>query len=167
MKLILMRHAKSSWDDPFLADHDRPLNTRGQRSAAVMGEWLRRNGHVPDRAVSSTSVRTCETFERLEFGVPVRFTGALYHAVAEKMMDVLQAEAHGTLLMLGHNPGMAEFAERLVQRAPAHDRFCDFPTCATLVLELETPGWEAGRVLDFAIPREVPQHRNLNLRRNS
>ncbi|MEO0938901.1 MAG: histidine phosphatase family protein [Pseudomonadota bacterium] len=155
MKLILMRHAKSSWDDPFLADHDRPLNGRGQRSAAAMGDWLRARGHMPDAAVSSTSVRTRETFERLRLGVPVRFTRALYHASAEGMMDVVAAETMGAMLMLGHNPGIAEFAARIVDVPPDHLRFDDFPTCATLVVDMETPGWGAGRVLDFAIPREV------------
>ncbi|MEM8577991.1 MAG: histidine phosphatase family protein [Pseudomonadota bacterium] len=150
-----MRHAKSSWDDPFLDDQARPLNARGQRSAAAMGRWLRARGHVPGIAVSSNSTRTYETFERLGLDVPVRLTQALYHARAEGMMDVLVAEKATSVLMLGHNPGIADFAARLVQAPPDHPRFDDFPTCATLVLDIETPGWGAGRVLDFAIPREV------------
>lgn len=120
-----------------------------------MGDWLRARGHVADAAVSSTSVRTCETFERLHFDCPVRFTGALYHAEPAAMMDVLEEETAATVLMLGHNPGIAEFAERLVETPPGHSRFEDYPTCATLVVDMTTPGWGAGRVLDFGIPREV------------
>lgn len=155
MKLILMRHAKSSWDDPFLADHDRPLNGRGRRSAAAMGDWLRGRGHVPEAAVSSSSLRTCETFQRLGFDAPVRFTKTLYHAGPEGMMNMLAEQTAEVVLMLGHNPGIAEFAERTVDVPPDHARFEDFPTCATLVVDIKAPGWGAGRVLDFAIPREV------------
>ncbi|MEL7099684.1 MAG: histidine phosphatase family protein [Pseudomonadota bacterium] len=150
-----MRHAKSSWDDPFAMDHDRPLNGRGRRSAAAMGDWLRAKGHVPEVAVSSSSLRTQQTFERLRLDVPVHFTKALYHASAEQMMAVMARAEGDAVLMLGHNPGIAEFAARLVSIPPDHPRFEDFPTCATLVLETKTPGWRAGRVLDFAIPREV------------
>ena len=56
--LILTRHAKSSWDDPFLNDHDRPLNKRGRKSAPVIAGWLRENGWLPDEVLSSTSART-------------------------------------------------------------------------------------------------------------
>ena len=73
LTLILMRHGKSAWDDPNLADHDRPLNDRGRASARSMGDWLRARGHVPDRAVSSSSTRTGQTFAGLGLDVPVSF----------------------------------------------------------------------------------------------
>ena len=158
--LILMRHAKSSWDDPDLADHDRPLNTRGIASAQTMGEWLRIQGHVPDAAVSSTSERTGQTYLGLGFDIPVTFTRALYHAGPEVMMEVLQEQADATVLMLGHNPGIADFADRLVTQPPPHPRFADYPTCATTVIGFDADtwndiGWREGQPIDFAIPREV------------
>lgn len=158
--LILMRHAKSSWDHPTLMDHDRPLNARGKASAHAMGDWLRRKGHVPEAAISSTSERTGQTFLRLAFDVPVRFSRALYHAGAETMMAVLKEQTEQTVLMLGHNPGIADFAERLVEQPPEHPRFLDYPTCATTIIRFDVDSWPeadwgGGLVVDFAVPREV------------
>ena len=65
-KVILLRHAKSSWDNPGLDDHDRPLNKRGRAASPVIGEWLTRKQHVPDAILCSTAVRARETLERLD-----------------------------------------------------------------------------------------------------
>ena len=158
--LILMRHAKSSWEDPDLTDHARPLNDRGRASAKAMGGWLRARGHVPDACVSSTSTRTGQTFLGLGLECPVTYTRALYHAGPDLMMEVLQDQTEATVLMLGHNPGIAEFAYRLVTTPPPHARFEDYPTCATTVIRFDThdwtqAGWRNGQPVDFAIPREV------------
>lgn len=158
--LILMRHAKSAWDNPNLADHDRPLNERGRASATAMGDWLRRKGHMPDAAISSSSTRTGQTFAGLGIDVPVSFTRALYHTGPEVMMDVLHAQDAPCVLMLGHNPGIAEFAARLVSRPARHPRFVDYPTGATTVIRFDVEGWNDigwrdGQPIDFAIPREV------------
>lgn len=158
--LILMRHAKSSWDDVTLPDHDRPLNDRGRASAQAIGDWLRAQGYLPGAAVSSTSQRTGETFHILGFDVPVQYTRSLYHAGPEVMMDILRDQVAQTVLMLGHNPGIADFADRLVAHAPRHPRFSDYPTCATCVIQFDTPnwndiGWREGQPIDFAIPRDV------------
>ncbi|WP_299627980.1 histidine phosphatase family protein [uncultured Tateyamaria sp.] len=158
--LILMRHAKSSWDDITQPDHERPLNDRGRASARAMGDWLRAQGHIPDAATSSSSQRTGETFLGLGFDVPVQFTRALYHAGPEVMMEVLREQVGETVLMLGHNPGIADFADRLVQHAPPHPRFVDYPTCATCVIRFDAEawndiGWREGQPIDFAIPREL------------
>ncbi|KIC48087.1 histidine phosphatase family protein [Tateyamaria sp. ANG-S1] len=158
--LILMRHAKSSWDHPNLTDHDRPLNDRGIASAKAMGQWLRDNGHLPDAAVSSSSERTGQTFLGLGLDIPITFTRALYHAGPEVIMEVLQEQNAETVLMLGHNPGIADFADRLVAQPPRHPRFADYPTCATTVIRFDVEGWNdigwrEGQPIDFAIPREV------------
>ncbi|MEL6884640.1 MAG: histidine phosphatase family protein [Pseudomonadota bacterium] len=158
--LILMRHAKSSWDTPTLSDHERPLNDRGRASASAMGDWLRARGHLPDAAVSSDSTRTGQTFVGLGFDVPVDYTRALYHAGPEVMMDVLRNQTAATVLMLGHNPGIADFAGRLVNAPPPHPRFDDYPTCATTVIRFDVDGWNDigwrnGQPIDFTIPREL------------
>lgn len=160
LRLILMRHAKSSWDDPRQADHDRPLNKRGRRSADALGDWLRDKGYLPDQALSSSSARTQETFERLRVNCPVHYQSSLYHAGPAAMMDALQQAQGQTVLMLGHNPGIAEFAARLVTHSPDHNRFHDFPTCATLVADFSTSAWSGIRFgfanpIEFVIPREL------------
>ena len=159
--LILMRHAKSSWDNPGLSDHARTLNARGRRSASAMGDWLRAEGWRPDEAVSSSSQRTRETFAGLRLNVPVHFTDDLYHADPDGMRAVLAQAAGETVLMLGHNPGIAAFAAMLVTAPPDHPRFADYPTCATLVARFDIDSWDrlrwqSGTPLAFVIPRELP-----------
>ena len=158
--LILMRHAKSAWDDPNLADHNRPLNTRGRNASVAMGDWLRARGHMPDAAISSSSTRTGQTFAGLGFDAPVSYTRTLYHAGPEVMLDVLRNQIVPCVLMLGHNPGIADFAGRLVTHPPRHPRFAEYPTGAITVIEFDATGWNdigwrSGQPIDFAIPREV------------
>jgi phosphohistidine phosphatase len=160
--LILMRHAKSSWDDFMQPDHDRPLNKRGIASARALGDWLRGKGYIPDKVISSSATRTQETFDGLNLSVTPEYTHALYHAGAEKMLDVLQGAQGACVLMLGHNPGIADFVERLVNASPAHARFLDYPTGATTVIRFDVENWRAvrfgqGTVQDFVIPRELPE----------
>lgn len=159
-RLILMRHAKSSWDDPRLDDHARPLNSRGERSARAMGDWLRHRGDVPDMVLSSDARRTRETAALLGFGADAQFTDRLYHASAGTMLEVLRGASGDCVLMIGHNPGIADLAERIVSEPPDHPRFFDYPTCATLIVEVPQGSWDAvafgnARVLDFVTPREL------------
>lgn len=160
LKLILMRHAKSSWDDPRLDDHDRPLDARGQNAAHRLGHWLREHDHIPDFAISSTSLRTRETFARLGFGCDTAYSVQLYHAQAHTLLAGLRVLNAQTVLLIGHNPGIAEFAERIVTRAPAHPKFEAYPTCATLVARFDAASWHEvmwgqGVPVDFVIPREL------------
>jgi len=164
LRLILVRHAKSAWDDPLQDDHDRPLNKRGQRAAHAMGDWLAKKQYLPAEVVSSTARRTLETWELMAPAFPdgtlLRRVPALYHAVPDGMLDVLQHCAASPVLMLGHNPGIAGFAAQLLARAPKHPRFGDYPTCATLVAEFDSPDWAevgfgTGRALDFAVPADL------------
>jgi len=158
--LILMRHAKSSWEFPALDDHARPLNDRGRRSAAVLGDWLRSRGHVPDQVLCSSATRTRETFAGLKLAVPVVFTDVLYAAGSVEMLEVLRRATARRILMLGHNPGIAELASDLVGTPPPHQRFEDYPTGATLVAEFQISDWdevdwEAGKAVDFVVPRDL------------
>lgn len=159
-RLILMRHAKSSWDDPLLDDHARVLNGRGRASADALGNWFRKKKYLPDQALVSDAARTRETFARLGIICETKFEGALYLAPAQRMMQVLKGASGKTVLMIGHNPGIAEFAEQIVGLTPDHTRFYDYPTGATLVVEFDIDDWSAlrvntGKVLDFVIPREL------------
>ena len=161
--LILTRHAKSSWDNPGLSDHARPLNKRGRKSAAAIGAWLKEQGWLPDELLCSSSVRTRETWERMGLEAhKLTFTDDLYHAPPDRMFRLLTAATGETVLMLGHNPGIAGFADAIVEQAPLHDRFFDYPTGATTVIRFgiddwRDVSWRSGKVLGFVIPRELPE----------
>lgn len=163
-RLILTRHAKSSWEVPTMSDHDRPLNARGREAAADLGGWLASRGYVPDEVLCSDAARTRETWQRIAPALPgtpaLVIKPALYHAAAEVMLAVLRHATGETVMMLGHNPGIAEFAARIVARPPAHPHFRRYPTAATLVASFEIDGWAEvgygmGAVRDFIVPREI------------
>ncbi len=113
-RLILMRHAKSSWRSGAPTDHERPLNGRGRRDAPKVGAELSRLGWVPERVLSSDSSRTRETFARMSaslgFEGEVNFLPVLYHAGIDELREVASRlpEAETTTLILGHNPGWEE-----------------------------------------------------------
>lgn len=158
-RLILIRHAKSDWDSPG-SDHHRGLNKRGYKSASAIGEWLRGQGYDADEVLCSDAKRTKETCARVRFKPEPRFLSSLYLAAPEEMRTALQSAQGHTVAMIGHNPGIAEFAKELVEMLPQHPRFLDYPTCATTVLEFDITNWShlrlhSGRVLDFVIPREL------------
>lgn len=118
-QLLLLRHAKSSWDDPALADFDRPLAPRGLKAAPLMGRELARRDWLPDLALVSPALRTRETWRlvsaELPARVPVEFAEGLFDATAGDILaEVQQAMASaGCLLVLGHNPGLEDLARRL------------------------------------------------------
>ncbi len=158
LRLILMRHAKSSWGDPGQDDHDRPLNKRGCASADALGDWLRAQGHVPDQILCSSAARTRETCERLRLDAPVTHLASLYLAAPQQMFAALGQATGKTVLMIGHNPGIATLAARIIDRPPAHLRFFDYPTGATLVTRFDAASWDTitnGRVVDFTVPHDL------------
>lgn len=161
LTLILMRHAKSSWDDPLSSDHARPLNKRGRASASAVGKWLTKNGYLPDELLCSTAERTRETYVRSGLNAAqTRFEDTLYHASADIMLQTLQSAQGRTVLMLGHNPGIGHLAELLAKQPSDHPRFFDYPSCATTVFSFEIDTWSdvqirKGEVRGFVIPREL------------
>lgn len=163
-RLILTRHAKSSWDDPAMPDHDRPLNDRGRAAAVQLGVWLASRGYVPGEVLCSDALRTRKTWSGLAPALPgtpiLRLKPALYHAGPDVMLAVLRHADADCVMVIGHNPGIAEFAARLVARAPANDAFQRYPTGATLVCDFVADSWAAigfgqGAVMDFVVPSEV------------
>lgn len=158
-RLILTRHAKSSWDDPRMEDHDRPLNDRGRRSARELGDWMASRGYEPEEVLCSTALRTRETWERvagapLEVRPVVRMEKRLYLADPATMLEVLRTATQPTVMMLGHNPGIAEFAAQLPARPPMDPDFRRYPTSATLVVDFQADSWadvqpSEGSVMDF------------------
>lgn len=164
LTLIVTRHAKSSWGHPALDDHDRPLNGRGRKSARAIAAWLAGKGYLPELVVVSDARRTLETWSLMAPVMPgttrMQSEPALYGASAETIGRVISAQEAETLMVIAHNPGIAEFAARMVTSPPVHPRFLDYPTCATTVLRFDVDRWRdatwgTGEVLDFVIPREL------------
>ena len=122
-RLILMRHAKSSWADGSLRDVERPLNPRGIRDAPRMAHLLEDIGWAPGRVVSSSAVRTRETWLGmagvLDVVPPVTFTDDLYHAGLAAIIAHAQGwpDDAGPVLLLGHNPGWEHAASTLCGEA--------------------------------------------------
>jgi phosphohistidine phosphatase len=163
-RLILTRHAKSSWDDPLTPDHDRPLNERGKAAAADLGQWLASRGYVPGEVLCSDAVRTRGTFSGMAPALPgtpvLELKPALYHAGPDVMMAVLKHGKADTVMVIGHNPGIAEFAHRLVSKTPISADFTRYPTGATLVVDFLIEDWAdvafgQGVTVDFVVPREI------------
>ncbi|MBK6467539.1 MAG: histidine phosphatase family protein [Rhodobacter sp.] len=163
-RLILTRHAKSSWDDPMTPDHDRPLNERGKAAAADLGQWLASRGHVPDEVLCSDALRTRATVSGIAPALPgtplLELKPALYHAGPDVMMAVLKHARGDCVMVIGHNPGIAEFAHRLVSKTPMSSEFTRYPTGATLVVDFAIDAWSEvafgqGVTVDFVVPREI------------
>jgi len=163
-RLILTRHAKSSWDDPLMSDHDRPLNERGKTAAADLGQWLASRGYVPEEVLCSDALRTRKTYSGIAPALPgtpvLELKPALYHAGPDVMLAVLRHATADVVMMIGHNPGISEFAARLVAHAPQNPEFHRYPTGATLVADFSIGSWaEAGfglgTTVDFVVPREI------------
>ena len=163
-RLILTRHAKSSWDDPMTPDHDRPLNDRGKAAAADLGQWLASRDYVPGEVLCSDAVRTRKTFSGIAPALPgatvLELKPALYHAGPDVMMAVLKHATAEVVMMIGHNPGIGDFAARLVAHAPVNADFARYPTGATLVVDFDISDWGqvafgTGVTVDFIVPREI------------
>lgn len=163
-RLILMRHAKSSWSDPGQRDHDRPLNKRGRRAATAVGGWLKARGYTVDQALVSNARRTQETWARVveaTGAAPTRYMSELYAAGEGAMLVALRgAPDVASVLMLGHQPGIGAFARRLLATPPADPGFEKYPSGATAIIDFEIDawadaGWGGGRLTDFVVPRAL------------
>ena len=161
-RLILTRHAKSSWDDPLMADADRPLNSRGKAAARELGDFLASRGLEPEEVLCSTAARTRETWDGVASAVietrpEVRFLEALYQANAETLLACLRTATAPTVMLIAHNPGIADFAASLPARPNYDPDFRKYPTCATLIVDFQIDSWAEvapgqGSMLDFFLP---------------
>jgi phosphohistidine phosphatase len=141
-QLFLLRHAKSSWDDSDLLDHDRPLAPRGERALKLIAEHLDREGVTPALVLCSSALRTQETFERiapsLGEGVVVQIERGLYGASEQRLLERLQAvdDDVESLMLIGHNPGVAQLARSLAGSGRnVADLRGKYPTGALATLE--------------------------------
>ncbi|MBX9695875.1 MAG: histidine phosphatase family protein [Cyanobacteria bacterium] len=141
--LFLLRHAKSSWDDLDLSDFDRPLNNRGEKAAPRIGKEMKKRAVTPDLILCSPSRRTKETLnlvvESAELvSAPVSFCDEIYEASVKDLLRVLhkQNKSHGSILMIGHNPGMESLLLDLT------GEFEHFPTAALASIDIEVDSWK-------------------------
>ncbi len=171
--LTLIRHAKSSWDDQSLKDHDRPLNVRGIYQAPMMGRFIARTylgiGGVnpllpmPDRLLSSTALRAVTTAQLMQ---PALGTGSeiitldprAYLAEPKTLLQLVREfpDHWNHVMIFGHNPGISEFAEDMLKR----DLIEEMPTCAAALLELPWDAWAAAdwkeaRLVGYITPRLI------------
>jgi phosphohistidine phosphatase len=168
-RLFVLRHAKSSWDDPGLEDHERPLAPRGRRAVKVLAEYLARNEIDPPLILCSSSRRTRETLEGLGLGGEVLIEEELYSASPGSVIERLHRVSPelGSVMVIGHNPAMQVLVLRLVA-AHAGDELDGsdlsqiqrkFPTGALATLELDCD-WSAlapgtARLADFVRPKQL------------
>ena len=141
--LTIVRHAKSSWDNPGLSDHERPLNKRGHRDAPLMGRRIARHGIRPSLIVSSPAVRAWSTARAVAraVGYPYEFLEKeplLYHASVDRILDVIRAqdERCNNLMLFGHNPGFTDFANFLVPGLTNN-----MPTAGVVCVEIDQDDW--------------------------
>lgn len=159
--LLVLRHAKSSWDDPSLDDHERPLNGRGRKDAPRIGAMLKTSGLTPDLVISSDAVRARATAQAAADAAG--YTGEvvrdrrLYLASPRDILAVLRdvrADDADTVMIVGHNPGLEELVLHLTAKPEP------MPTAALAQIELPIEEWQdltmsaRGRVVDLWRPRD-------------
>ncbi|MCH8302968.1 MAG: histidine phosphatase family protein [Proteobacteria bacterium] len=141
--LTILRHAKSSWKDSSLSDHDRPLNKRGEGDAPVMGARIQQAGIRPSLIVCSPAVRAWTTAKLIaqEISYPNEFLQRderLYLAGVQRIIDLLceQDVGFNSIMIVGHNPGFTDFANYLVPGLTNN-----IPTCGVVSVIIDTDDW--------------------------
>ena len=156
--LLILRHAKSSWRDTSLDDHDRPLNERGRRDAPRRGQLLLEESLLPDLILCSTAARARRTAEIVVEAsgakCEMRFSRDFYHADSETWIEALQgvSESHNRVMVVGHNPGLELLLESLTG--------CDerLPTAALACITFDIDTWPSctfGKLLELWRPRDL------------
>lgn len=171
MKLLyVLRHAKAEREAPSGGDFDRPLAERGRNDAARLGKTFKTSAMIlPDAILASSAKRTRETAERLSAQWPkppsIRTDDTLYLAPAARLMDAVRAlpDTAQSAMIVGHNPGMEEFAALLANKvpSPAFYRMRDnFATCALASFEISVESWAEfdparARLISFSTPNDL------------
>lgn len=159
--LLLMRHAKSSWGNSSLSDHDRPLNRRGKRACRFMGSFLREQGLIPDKIICSTAVRARSTVDGLLESISIEdeviYTRELYLADVDTLLEQLRPlrDEIEVVMLIGHNPGMNYFLDIICEEQD------HMPTAAIAEIEFDIQSWHelsinvSGKLKNLWKPKEV------------
>ena len=168
-RLMLLRHAKSDWSRPGARDHERTLAPRGREAAPRIGAYMVHHGLLPDLVVCSTATRARETWDLVAKAFAhkpeVVYEERIYEAGPNPLFDVVKetkSSVHA-LLLTGHNPGMHEFAQRLIASGDtdARARLTEkFPTGALAVIDFAVDDWRklhtrSGRLDRLVVPRTL------------
>ena len=161
--LTLVRHAKSDWKNPRLSDIERPLNRRGERNAPEMGRRIQKHGIRPSLIISSPAVRAWTTAKIIaqEINYPTEFLQqekSLYLASLDELLDTVLAQDNGfnSLMVVGHNPGMTDFANYLVPGLTDN-----LPTAGVVAVQFEQDDWSLyerpeTELITYDYPKRVP-----------
>ena len=157
--LTLVRHAKSSWGDPALPDRDRPLNERGLRDVATMGQRLAQRGARPDLLLASPATRALTTAEHLAKALGIKrkdivVNDRLYAAAASELLAVIAelGDAPQRVMLVAHNPGLSDLAHRFA------GEITHMPTCAMVELTFAAESWgEIGEALPTQVVFDYPK----------
>lgn len=155
-QLFLIRHAKSSWTERGLRDHDRPLAGRGRRQLKLMGEVVRAAGALDAPVFCSTATRARQTLSGLstdQAPVRIEFDPDLYTFDHSDLLGWLGQRDEDRLTLIGHNPAFEDLVDFLLPDGPGH-----LPTCSFLHIELAVESWRelagnTGRLLRFVTPK--------------
>ncbi|MBV8687108.1 MAG: histidine phosphatase family protein [Alphaproteobacteria bacterium] len=164
--LILLRHAKSGWDDPILRDFDRPLNPRGRRAAATVAREMQRLGLSFDRVLASPARRVVETIDALGDvlgALSPHYDRQLYLASPETLLEAVRAAPDGAerLLLVGHSPGIEMLALALSAGGTLRAEIeVKYPTASLAEIALPAAGWSqvregSGELRRFIRPRDL------------
>ena len=158
--LLIVRHAKSSWDNPSLSDFDRPLNDRGHNDAPRMGKRLKEKDLTPDIIISSPANRAFTTSkiiaESIGFPVSSIVTNRnLYHATEDEILDVVHSlnEKTDVVMLFGHNPGLTDFVNSITKSHIDNIPTCGIVACKFKVDRWKDIAWGKGKVLFFDYPK--------------
>jgi phosphohistidine phosphatase len=159
--LYLIRHAKSSWEDHILSDHDRPLSDRGRRDAPIIADILKPQKVMPDLIISSTARRALKTAKI--FSSILKYPtdniiqdATIYDATSQNLFTVINKidDKMDTVMIFGHNPGFTMLANLLGDKA-----IDNMPTCASAKFELNVNSWKdvevgCGKLIEFEYPKK-------------
>jgi phosphohistidine phosphatase len=167
-RLSVLRHAKSSWEEPNLDDFDRPLNERGRTAARRIGRELKQRKIGFDLCLASPAGRVRETLDGVaqgygDFRFEVRFEPRIYAATTEALLDLIRgiSEEVESPLIVGHNPGLHELLLRLTSSGDLRRRVeAKLPTAAFATIELPAKRWAdvmagTGKIVELILPKEI------------
>lgn len=165
--LTLLRHAKSTWNDPVARDFDRPLNPRGRKAARTIGREMRAQGLAFDRVIASPAVRVIETLGDVGDGyggdLEAGFDKRIYLASTATLLDVIHEVGDGVerLLLVGHNPGLEQLVLLLARDGALRDEVSiKYPTGTLAEIALPVRSWSevaagTGELMRFIRPRDL------------
>lgn len=160
--LYIMRHAKSDWSGPDTADHDRPINKRGQKNAMQIGQWMQENNYIPQKIISSTALRAKQTIELVsnQFvdydSSNILYDKMLYLAEPYTLLELIKLykDELNSLMLVAHNPGM----ERLVNTLQTEE-YKGMTTANLAIFEYPdsqfNPEVDKGKLIEFIKPKEL------------